>query len=299
MQKKREGANWRWLWIVAILIIVLLILLVNFRLNISTGSALDHAVLTKVGPSTATQLIAPRIQNAVTEPIDDVSIEARRKIRDAYAQLVRVSAYRRVLTCFNAGSRSVRFTLVHVRSKSGKDFFRCDTEFQSAQHPEEAISDRTEITNAAGNWELRNTPGSDEVAMLVSNSEPPNDTVAAHAAFCAEADGTSSHNHHLFAESSFADKGQSFIRIIESDGGWSAQYVLDAAGNLRSQSTTSDGNLVTTESYEIDPLVNLSIFEIPQEKISVETSNPNQASSFLWEKDDQSKKDAVLSATAK
>jgi hypothetical protein len=214
--------------------------------------------------------------------------KAKRLIATGLWAYVNAKSSKLVMTSLSANSGVyASFTLVHHKSPTRGDLFRCETiNFDAASMTPIPGLGRVEITNEIGNWEMREGAGGDGVAFLLKNNDVPTDTVGLRNEFKTTAQTIDSSQNNLgYTATNAVLGGKPVVNITETtngpDGATRAIYTIDATnGGLLSMVTPVDG---LRRDFDLAPNIDESDFNIPDSNVVVPVIDAAAAQAYLSE----------------
>jgi hypothetical protein len=282
--------------------VILLLLLVYFFRSALHGSRRELNQGTAIPAVESNRQLVSRTGEDSSAPVkldakDIDAAKAKKIIANALWAIVNAKSYRMVMTSYYSSSDPPKglyasFTLVHDKSVTRGDLFRCDTIYldEATMKPLPGLS-RVQISNELGNWEMGDGAGREGVAFLLKNNEDPSETIGMNNGFRTNAqtiDSPDDNDSFSVANGTVGGKPVLLVtRTIALTGPQTGTtvdelYTIDAAnGTLLSMGSPLGNGIV--QRFELNPAIDDSDFNIPDSQVVAPVSSVPDAQKYLME----------------
>jgi len=273
--------------IVAAVVVALLFIGIFLKIYLPVEKASPKAVFSEpilnVQAARGLASVAEGHGSAAPLSAAEQSLLAQKKLRNAFMKLITARTYRVVMKNRMPAGGWVTVTYLRGSSPAGEILFRMDILNFEASGAVVPYNNATDIHNQAGNWEMGDFPGSEDVAFHVTSSSNENQGKMMYDSYVAKAHRLlDTDNTYTEASGVYGTRAVDIISAgpagapIEKA---SELYALDAASGELVYSS-ANGEYVTT--YETNPPVPAESFNVPSGKIVAETQDPVHARNYLY-----------------
>jgi hypothetical protein len=195
-------------------------------------------------------------------------------LKRAFAQLANARSYK-VVTVTDIGGVTPQYsvmTTLFLNSPARGKLFRCDVAFYN-EKSRALIDSWTDITNEAGNWVLKNLPGTQNIAFLEIDNSSPIATVQTRNSYIYEAQQQDSHGQ-TFSQAQGLFQGQPATIITSPAGPPSASAVRYIISNDTGALLAMQMDVSGIDSrFTLNPQISDTNFDIPETRRVVPTDN--------------------------